>query len=139
MNVVIRQTNCLDFEDVIRRSAVANMPNAIDSLLSFIHQSAYTFVGEVDGRVACVWGFIQPTMLSNKAYLWLLITDLVDQHKFIFIRQSQRFMEKMLKTYDCILGHANPKDQRAIRWLRMLGAEFEEPFGLTLPFRIKAK
>jgi len=95
--------------------------------------------GMVDGKIACVWGLIPPTLLSNKAYLWLLTTDIVAEHKFLFVRHSQRYVEEALKQYpiivgDCLIGNAS-----AMRWLRWLGAEFGEPDGGRIPFMIKAK
>ena len=69
-----------------------------------IFTSAYAFTGWVDDEVACIVGIISPTVLSNQAYLWLHCTPLVEQHKFLFVRYSQRWLEIALKEYPVITG-----------------------------------
>lgn len=95
------------------------------------------WVGFIDDGIACIWGLIPPTMLSNQAYLWLYTTDLIKHHQFILIRHSQRVIERMLETYPMIVGHVTLGDSKAIRWLRWLGAEFGFPQGTGLPFKIR--
>lgn len=96
-------------------------------------------VGLVQGQAVCAWGLIPPTLLSNSAYLWLYTTEGVRDHEFLFVRNSQRVIEGLLKEYDSINGHAHVTNTRAIRWLRWLGATFSEPVNDTLPFTIKRK
>jgi hypothetical protein len=77
----------------------------------------------LDSEVACVYGLAPPTAISNRAYLWLLTTDLVEQHKFLFIRHSQLVVEDALKRYDVITGTVEHRNGPARRWLRWLGAD----------------
>lgn len=96
------------------------------------------WVGVADNVVACVWGLIPPTLLSDRAYLWLYHNDLVEAHKFRFIRHSQVQMKEMLKRYPNIVGHCLINNVNGKQWLRWLGAEFSSPEGQCQPFRIKA-
>jgi hypothetical protein len=96
-------------------------------------------MGVVDGEVACVFGLIPPTLLSDRAYIWLLSTDLVEQHKFLFVRYSQLWMGEMLKTYDAIYGHCMVGNEKAIKWLKWLGADFFGVDGGRLKFVIRRK
>ena len=98
--------------------------------------SAYIWVGLIDGGLACIWGLIPPTLLSNQAYLWLNTADLIKGHQFLLVRHSQLVMEEMLEEYPSICGHAIIGNDKAIRWLKWLGATFSEPQGRGLPFRI---
>ena len=70
-----------------------------------ISLSATAWLGKIDGETACIWGLIPPSILSEQAYLWLFTTELVESHKFMFVRWSQRFLEVMHKDYPVIVGH----------------------------------
>ena len=101
--------------------------------------SAELWQGTVDGEIACVWGLIPPTLMSNQAYLWLYTNELVLEHQFLFVRYSQRMVEHMLDQYDTIVGHVRVGSDRSIRWLRWLGAVLGEPTGTKIPFTIRNK
>jgi hypothetical protein len=137
MTIQILKDSKVNVEDIVRRSPVKDVQNASPILAECIAMSAVHWVGTVDGKPACAWGLVPPTILSERAYLWLITTDLVDQHKFMFVRNSQRFIEDALKTYPTIVGHCVASETRSIRWLKWLGAVFREPEGNRIPFMIK--
>ena len=140
MTVTIRQVDGLDDpKSLVARSPVAGEPKAVQILTHFMVLSSKVFIGKVDDEIACVWGFIQPSLLSQEAYLWLLTTDLVAEHKFLFIRPAQRFVQQMLEYYPVIVGDCAHGDYKAMRWLRMLRAEFSDSDGKRVPFRIRAE
>lgn len=87
----------------------------------------------------CMWGIIPPTLLSDQAYLWLHTGDGFDGNEFIFVRHSQRAAEEVLKIYDQIVGHVQVGQDKSIKWLRWLGAEFYEPERGFIPFVIRKK
>jgi hypothetical protein len=126
MSVTVKKIDdiTLNFEDIVRRSPDANTPKALEHLVNFTNKSTYTYVGLSDGNVACIYGLMQPTLLSNRVYLWLMTTDIVEEHKFTFIRHSQRAIERILHDFDMIIGDASEKDARATKWLGWLGAKF---------------
>jgi len=126
----------VDLRDLISRSPVANMVGAEATLARCIKSSEIWWAGFVDDRVACVWGLVRPSILVNSAYLWLITTDLVKEHTFMFVRRSQIEVAKMLEVCDEIIGDCILGDYRAMRWLRWLGAEFSDPVGGRVPFRI---
>ena len=139
MTVQIRAINEIDTKAIIAQTKYADVPGAEKSLWYCFNMSASSWIGLIDEKVACVWGLIPPSLLSDKAYFWLLTTELVDQHKFIFIRQSQIFLERALGLYPTIVGHVELGNDKAIRWLRWLGAKFEKPSGKRMPFEIVRK
>jgi hypothetical protein len=110
--------------------------NTLSQGLSF---SSKIWVGTWAGELVCVWGLIPPTLLSDSAYLWLFCTEKLEEHKFLFIRWSQLEMGEMLRLYPRIIGVTDPQNERAVRWLRWLGAEFGELNGKLLPFRIRSR
>src|SRR5215472_12518279 len=124
MIAIVPSRNC-DVADIIRRSPVAEQPNAEYILRRWLRNSEEVWLGMHDDKVACVYGLAPPTAISNRAYLWLLTTDLVDRHKFLFIRHSQLVIEDALKRYEVITGHVAVGNHAARRWLRWLGAEID--------------
>lgn len=128
-----------DIKALIMRSPVAEIPEALDIMNEWMYRSAEIYYGLVDGQPACIWGFIQPTVLSDCAYLWLLTTDIVAQHKFLLVRHSQMFIEEALKTWPKIIGNCAIDDAKAVRWIKWLGGRFGEPDGKWLPFSIQKK
>ena len=97
------------------------------------------WTGYINEEPICVWGLIPPTLMSETAYLWLQITPAMKEHVFIFVRHSQIVVEEMLKDYAYIVGETKVGEDKSIRWLKWLGAEFGEPQGLTIPFVIRRK
>jgi hypothetical protein len=138
MRVSIGLANKVDLKDVVRRSPQAGQPGALSTLKSYLNRSIYAWTGEVDGEVACIWGLIAPTILSDKAYLWLLTTDLIDAHQFIFVRHSQLQVQEMLKEFPRIVGHVRAHDDRAKRWLRWLGVRITGRYGDLQEFELMA-
>ena len=134
MKVSIVPATKLDIEDIIRRSPVQAHPNAKRDLKRFLVISIMSWTGLVENKVACVWGIISPTILSDSAYLWLLTTDLVDEHPFLFVRHSQMVVEKLLEDFPCIKGHVVAGETRSIRWLKWLGFKLGHQEGGLIDF-----
>ena len=103
-----------------------------------MNNSSHVWIGYSGTDILAFWGLIPPTLLSDRAYLWLYTTEHMRGHQFMFIRWSQRAVQEMLRQYPLIVGHAQLGAAKSIRWLRWLHAEFSEPQGQLLPFVIKA-
>lgn len=139
MKVAITSRTNYSLRDILDRSENGKIPGAEEILRECLYRSREVRFGLVDGDLACMWGLIPPTLLSSTAWLWLVTTEIVAENKFLFIRHSQRWIEEALKIYpeiigDCLVGNAS-----AQRWLKWLGAEFQEPVGGRRPFIIRAK
>jgi hypothetical protein len=138
MQISVHEAKKADLYDVLENSTV-RIENS-RKVMDFCHnQSSMCWTGFVDDSPVCVWGLIPPSLLSDQAYLWLLTTPAVKDHRFIFVRHSQRWMQEMLKEYSIIVGHCQIGADESIRWLRWLGATFGEPQDNRLPFVIRAK
>lgn len=101
--------------------------------------SAEVWSGWIDDELVCIWGLIPPTLVSTQAYLWMYATHRVGEHKFLFVRHSQRIIEQMLTRYGTIIGHCLVGASDSIRWVRWLGGVFNAPNGPYLPFRIERR
>jgi hypothetical protein len=123
MKIEIVKTNHLNLEEILKRNTEKLLRvDGEDIIRGAVARSSDTWAGVVDKEVACVWGLIPPTILGDKAYLWLITTDLVDQHPFCFVRHSQMAVQELLKQYPIIYGHVIPGNERGMRWLKWLGA-----------------
>lgn len=106
---------------------------------TWLMRTTTIWAGFAAERLVCIWGLIPPTLLSDRAYLWLYTTEAIGEHVFLFIRHSQIAVEAMLLEYPIIVGHAAVGNDRAIRWLKWLGAVFDPPEGRLIPFTIRGK
>jgi hypothetical protein len=127
----------VDVLKVIMRSPVYRDHNAARTVQNWWTVSDKVWAGMVDGEIACLWGLAPPSFLADNAHLWLLTTDLVENHKFLFVRHSQRWMEQVRKVYPLITGHTESTNLAAIRWIRWLGGEFGPPVGGYRAFTIE--
>lgn len=112
--------------------------NAQMIMADALSQSTRVWVGMDDGKIAAFWGIMLPTLISDRAYLWLYTTPALDNHKFVFVRQSQVWIKETLKEFPLIVGHALAGEDKSIRWLKWLGAKFLHPEGRLIPFEIRA-
>lgn len=101
--------------------------------------SSEIWVGMDDDVMLGFWGLIPPTMLSNRAYIWFYSNPNLAEHSFIFVRHSQRVIERALQSYPLIVGHCLQSATHSQRWLRWLGARFLEGDGTFIPFEIKER
>ena len=139
MTIAIEKLSGLAAYDLIFPDHLARLPPMDqETMQRSMVNSAWVWVGYEGDTVLCVWGLIAPSLLSDRAYLWLYTTEQMHSHVFLFIRYSQRVVAEMLKEYPTIVGHARAGADKSIRWLRWLGAQFSEPVGQYIPFTIKA-
>lgn len=69
---------------------------------------------------ACMWGLEGGTLLGHYG-LWMLTTDLVDEHPVTFLRNSRRFVEWAREHYGPLDGMVDAEYELSERWLRWIG------------------
>lgn len=79
-------------------------------------------VGMYDEQPVCYIGLAPKTLLSSEAYIWLIVTEVGEQHSRLLARYSRGFIETALLKYPRLYGHSFTPT--AIRWLLWLGAKF---------------
>ena len=104
-----------------------------------LFSSSNVWLGRADGKLVCVWGVIPPSLMSDRAYLWLWTSEAIQGNEFLFVRHSQRAVEEMLKLFPSLYGHVALGAESSKRWLRFLGAKFGEPDAKAIPFQIRKK
>ena len=137
--IQIQEATTFSARRVFQKSGIKSVPGAEETLDTLLIRSTVRHIGSVDGEVAAMWGLVPQSLLSNQAYLWLLTTDLAEEHKFLLVRYSQLFIEAALKNYEKITGHCEAGNFSAKRWVRWLGGEFGTGDGKLVPFVIKRK
>jgi hypothetical protein len=114
-------------------------PKELKVFKHFVSMTTVMWAGFYRHQVKAVWGLIPPVMAADSAYLWLHVIEHVEDCEFLFVRHSQRAVQEALKRFPTIIGHCLVADERAQRWLRWLGAEFEPPTTKAVQFTIRAK
>jgi len=140
MTARILQTSGSYAHDLIYRDYLSTLPqDDQETMRRSMYNSTRVWIGYDDDQVLGVWGLIPPTLLSDVAYLWLFTTHYLDRHVFTFVRHSQRAVAQMVQEYPRIVGHCVCDNAKAIRWLKWLGAEFDQPHDGIIPFYIEAE
>jgi hypothetical protein len=143
--VVIEDLTSIDVEEVVGRSEYKEQDrdSAIFTMNYCLRNSSDCLVGRYEGKIAVIWGLIPPSLLSDRAYIWFLVTDTVEDihaHKFLMARYSRLFIERALEKYPTIVGCCKTNRPSAMRWLKWLGAEFQPaPIKDNWYFEIKRK
>lgn len=139
MSVNIQIAKDLNVPALMLQTQYRGSATASAMVVDYLQRSEEAWVGEADGKIACLWGVIPPTMMSTRGYLWLLVTDEVAEHKFLFVRHSQLVVEEMLKKYSALYGYTKVGEWRSKRWLEWLGARFQPREGDAIPFEIEGR
>lgn len=88
-----------------------------------VRRSSALWAAVVDDRAIALAGIYTQSVLDGNAYIWLVTTPEVENHQFIFARQTQIFIRNIAKDYRTINGHVDAKYERSIKWLKWLGFE----------------
>ena len=141
MTALIQQSSGAELYELISSNPTDTLTEeGLEIMYKTLQASATVWLGSADGKVLGFWGLVPPTLISNRAYLWLYTTKHLEEHVFMFVRHSQKVVEQVLQEYPEVVGHCVIGNDKAMRWLRWLGAEFGEPVdNRLLPFTIRAK
>lgn len=137
--VVIREADMVDALQALENSSFADRYGSRKALSGYMVMSERTYVGAIDDEIVCVWGVMRQSLLSNRGYLWLFVTEAAEAHKFLLLRYSQRVIEHLLDRYHVLVGECSIGDSRAQKWMKFLGATFSYPEGEMVPFQIVGK
>lgn len=89
-----------------------------------IQKSSESWVGYIDGNLACMWGIHGGSILDNSAFIWLNTTDELHRHPFVFVRHSQIRLAELRQRYNFIYGYVQVDNEPSVKWLRWLGFKF---------------
>jgi hypothetical protein len=120
----------------VRQADVNECWNALampirDALAMSLAGAAVARVGMADGVPIVMYGVNGD---GRDGQIWLVATDLLNQHQKTFLRYSRIELADFQTRYDLLANYVDMRNKRAIRWLRWLGFEFGDavrygPFG----------
>ena len=140
MTASITRLDGQDAYDLLYAEYLAKLsPIEQETMQRTIMNSSKLWAGKVDDKLLAIWGLVAPTLMSDRAYLWLFTTEHLPSHKMTFLRHSRAMVRSMLEDYSTIVGHCLTSASRSQQWLRWLGAEFDEPNDKAVSFTIKAQ
>jgi hypothetical protein len=97
-------------------------PEDTELIMKSAAMSTEIIVGMYDGRAVCFIGLAPRTLLSDTAYVWMLVTEFGRGHGILLARYGKAFVTTMLLKYPRIVGHCF--EARSAKWLLSLGAVF---------------
>lgn len=87
--------------------------------------SAECFTLAVDETPIMIFG-MEPAGIDS-AIIWALGTDDVFKYRKEFLKQSIKWRDSYLSDYSRLFNHVDVDNKESIRWLKWLGATFDEP------------
>ena len=103
--------------------------------MSIANSSKYFICAAVvDGRVVCIFGAAYSLLLSDTAFCWLLSTMELRRYFKRLLKETRKIFNMMLEHWPILTNIVDARNKGTIAWLKMLGAEFNEP-----PFKIKGR
>lgn len=84
-----------------------------------------------------MFGISPYTLTGDKATIWMLSTDRLDEIKGKFLKNNRKVIDFLLGFYPYLENYVDERNIKSINWLKFCGAKIEEakPFGLEgLPF-----
>ena len=119
--------------DVAECRAMADLSPIEGLWRSMVRSSAFTIL--VDGRPEAMFGTSALNILAGIGSVWMLGTDVIDQHPRELLRLSPEWVAKLFTRYEVLRNVVSCDNCASIRWLKWLGAEFSEPFDIGgVPF-----
>lgn len=83
------------------------------------------WTGTLDGVPICMFGLSKGELREGRP--WLLATPELQSVSLTFWRLCRAEIDKMLEISPVLSNYVPVCDQRAVKWLRRLGAEIGEP------------
>lgn len=111
----------LDLRTADEEECLAGNMTSEQAIRMSMMASRYSYAVEADGEVLAFWGYGSNTLIAQTAYAWLLTRPAIEEHKFRFIRTSQRIVEYILEEYLEVIVLVHDTHYEARRWLRWLG------------------
>jgi hypothetical protein len=86
-----------------------------------------------DGEPICIFGIVGDDFGS----IWLLGTDLIEDHPIAFLRVSKAIVNHLRKSYSFLGNYVDARNTVHVRWLKWLGFDVRPPIPhgpFKLPF-----
>ena len=101
-------------------------------MLNGINYSDQVGCCRFDGVPVAIYGVHKPSPIADYGLVWLFLGEIKEEDRYYVAKQTRRFIQAVLKEYSYVYNYVDVGNEKIIRWLEFLGAEFSEPeeFGL---------
>lgn len=112
--------------DVEEVKASVDLP-PLEAILGSMKNTIFPKAGTVDGEVACIFGVASNTLVAEVGRPWLLATDALTKHSKRFLKSSLEYIKEAKKDFKYMHNFVDARNKEAIRWIKWLGFEVQEP------------
>lgn len=102
---------------------------ALEDSLRASSQSFALLIEDSEIPVALA-GVAPVTALTRDAAPWLIASDRIEEIPSAFVRASRRIVDEWLLDFRSLENVVHAGNETSIKWLKWLGAEFDEPEAL---------
>lgn len=109
----------------------------LGQLVKSAAHSMFCWTAFIDGELAAILGCAPVSALGGIGSPWMMGTPVLDRHRRILVRETPRYISKMLSAFPHLVNFVHAENTTSIAWLRRLGFTLHpaEPFGaLGQPF-----
>jgi len=111
-----------DFEEV--RAARGDVYGA---LVSAAKTSVQAWAAESHGQLLCLFGVAPISFIAGQGSPWLLGTNAMLRHRGRLIRQTPRYLARMLELFPHLSNFVDARNVKSIRFLKAMGFEMHAP------------
>ena len=97
-----------------------------------VNRSVLCWSARIDGELAAILGCAPINILTGIGSPWMLGTPLLDRHQRVLVRETPKYIGRMLGAFPHLVNFVHAKNTTSVRWLRRLGFSLSAPapFGL---------
>lgn len=114
-----------DLAEDDRRELLAQGVNPEWGIRTSIENSSEVVAISGDGQLGCIVGLVETGGLSPQVYPWLLGTNYMQRFPLTVWKLSKKLIRRWTSQHPYMYNFVDARHERAIAWLRALGAEFE--------------
>jgi hypothetical protein len=73
-----------------------------------------------------MFGVVPFNDLTRDGIAWFLSTDKILEHKIIFLRSAEHYVQNLKIGYNRLMNYVHEGNTVSIEWLKWIGAEFAD-------------
>lgn len=106
--------------------------NILQDLLNGMKRSDFVGCCRMNGKAVAIYGIRRPAVIASYGLVWLFMAEIEGKDRYYVARQTKRFVEAALESYSYLYNYVDVGNEKIIKWLKFLGADFfgPEEFGL---------
>lgn len=118
--------------------AVRGEVNLVSVVADAVLRSSMCWTGiTLEREPVCIFGVVPVSLLTGQGSPWMLSTEKVFRFPGALVRETSRYLERMLGVYPHLENYVDARNVRSVRWLTRVGFTVHppQPYGAAgLPF-----